>query len=572
MQVIPKAALKARSFKGLGHDQGFEAILPVNVIVGRNNSGKTTVMDMVESFVLNRAFADMADGNNEPEITLSLCDDVGWLTALAAKSPHSDKLTEIVGYCKGKQVDLTFNGKKNRIDKLFESSANLKEAFPPSWEPFRDLVTQFRNTLRWRRVAAERNIVPEATNKSEREVRPNGDNATILMECCLHEEGLDHRLITRDLLLALNNVFRPDDEFEAIDVLRKSGLWEVFITPRGRSPIRLSRMGSGLKTVIVVLLNLLVMPKVENAPASSFVYGFEELENNLHPSLQRRLLGFIRDFVKRENATAFITTHSSVALDLFSNDSIAQVVHVVRDGSTAIVQSVTGHNHSLSVVTDLGIRASDLLMTNAVVWVEGPSDRVYFNQWMKLSAGDYLREHAHYEVLFLGGKCGAHFGFGEPSPPMDAESEKEAEEAAKNLIQALRVNPHAVILCDSDRAAAEGDLKKFVDRIREEAEKTHSEMWITAGREVENYIPLDSVNEAFKLTLTELDPHIALFDVLVANGKANFRGRKVELAEKIAPLLKKDSLTEHLGFGAQMEKVCKRIAEWNDLPWPPPAK
>jgi len=40
-------SLKARNLKCFADWQGFDGVLPVNVIVGRNNAGKSTLLDLV---------------------------------------------------------------------------------------------------------------------------------------------------------------------------------------------------------------------------------------------------------------------------------------------------------------------------------------------------------------------------------------------------------------------------------------------------------------------------------------------------------------------------------------------
>ena len=74
--------------------------------------------------------------------------------------------------------------------------------------------------------------------------------------------------------------------------------------------------------MILVLLNMLVMPAIEKKDPSQYVFAFEELENNLHPSLLRRLLAYIRKEAV-EKSLVFLTTHSSVTIDFFAAESEA---------------------------------------------------------------------------------------------------------------------------------------------------------------------------------------------------------------------------------------------------------
>ena len=43
----------------------------------------------------------------------------------------------------------------------------------------------------------------------------------------------------------------------------------------------------------MVLVYTILVPEIEKQKMSNYIFMFEELENNLHPSLQRRLLKYI---------------------------------------------------------------------------------------------------------------------------------------------------------------------------------------------------------------------------------------------------------------------------------------
>ena len=131
----------------------------------------------------------------------------------------------------------------------------------------------------------------------------------------------------------------------------------------------------------------LVIPDVERKEKSNFVFAFEELENNLHPALLRRLFRYVEQYAVEEQATIFLTTHSSTALDFFGTSEHAQIIRVSHDGESARANPVSKHFDRLGVVSELGARPSDLLQANGIVRVEGPSDRVYFNRWIETLLG-----------------------------------------------------------------------------------------------------------------------------------------------------------------------------------------
>ena len=50
------------------------------------------------------------------------------------------------------------------------------------------------------------------------------------------------------------------------------------------------------------------------------IFAFEELENNLHPALGKRLYSYIFKYAKKQGYMIFLTTHSPIAIDLFSRE------------------------------------------------------------------------------------------------------------------------------------------------------------------------------------------------------------------------------------------------------------
>ncbi|MCA9445385.1 MAG: AAA family ATPase, partial [Candidatus Omnitrophica bacterium] len=285
---------------------------------------------------------------------------------------------------------------------------------------------------------------------------------------------------------ALNEIFGNDAEFDEIEVQHhdestsghQEDTWEVFLGEEKKGLIPLSRSGSGLKTVILTLLNLLVVPKIDNESKSNYVFAFEELENNLHPSLLRRLFQFLEEYAVKEKATIFLTTHSSVALDLFGMSGNAQIIHVTHDGESAKAQTVSAHFEHIGVISELGAKPSDLLQANGIIWVEGPSDCIYLNRWIDILSDGNIQEGRDYQCAFYGGSLLARTQFTSP------------ENAEKELVNLFRVNPNIVVVCDGDRPKKGARVKDRVRRIRAEVKRIPgSHIWVTGAREIENYLP-----------------------------------------------------------------------------------
>ena len=212
----------------------------------------------------------------------------------------------------------------------------------------RQIVSRPANPLlskTFRRLLADRDIATEPSSKTL-SLAPDGRGASNVVRRYIttSNEQFSRDIIQRDLLNALNEIFGPDGQFTEIQTKEHDdngttsttdNHWEVYLGEAQKGLVRLSQSGSGLKTVLLVLLNLLVIPDVESKEKSSFVFAFEELENNLHPALLRRLFRYLENYAIQKQATIFLTTHSSTALDFFGTSEHAQIIRVSHDGKSA---------------------------------------------------------------------------------------------------------------------------------------------------------------------------------------------------------------------------------------------
>lgn len=124
----------------------------------------------------------------------------------------------------------------------------------------------------------------------------------------------------------------------------------------------------------------------------------------------------------------------------------------------------------------VGYRASDLLQANSVVWVEGPSDRIYLLHWIRELAPE-LVEGVDFSVMFYGGALLSHLTAERP------------DAADPNLVDLWRINQRMWLVMDSDKVKG-GELKPAVHRLQEEIERDgRGGSWITEGYTIENYIP-----------------------------------------------------------------------------------
>ena len=66
-------SIKIRNYKCFGTEpQGFDAILPINIIIGRNNTGKSSFLDLIHYAVDPSDLRPLRHKNQDPQVILKI--------------------------------------------------------------------------------------------------------------------------------------------------------------------------------------------------------------------------------------------------------------------------------------------------------------------------------------------------------------------------------------------------------------------------------------------------------------------------------------------------------------------
>lgn len=151
---------------------------------------------------------------------------------------------------------------------------------------------------------------------------------------------------------------------------------------------------------------------------------WDEPETGLHPTWVRK----IGDLMRRGRRRFLIATHRTEFVPI--GESTTRVYKTLArpetPGQKAIcsVHEASGLLHGFSIASALGIEPSRVLFTaNAVIWVEGPSDVVYWRFWLGAAAqarGIQFVEGFDYCFMFSSGTLLANETFGSKNLPSDA--------------------------------------------------------------------------------------------------------------------------------------------------------
>lgn len=311
----------------------------------------------------------------------------------------------------------------------------------------------------------------------------------------------------------------------------------------------LESLGTGLHQVIILAIATTYLDKV--------IFCIEEPEMNMHPVLQRRLISYWQNYT---NNQYFITTHSPALID--SNEDIA-VFHLTHNGiQTQVAKAITSKQRRL-ICDDLGFHPSDLLQANGIIWIEGPSDRIYLNHLIKVLAEDSIQEGIHFTFVFYGGTVRAHYSIEENEP-------KDEDIAASNFIELLSINRNAIMVADSDLESVI-DINNNGHKLRLEREfesYPNGFYWQTQGRTIENYIN----PHIFSQARTSVHPKASFNksnglhqDIVTAKTKKgkSWSANKVAIALKVCE--NKQPFNDATNVLEQGLRLVDTIRKWNGI-------
>ncbi|MGX5515371.1 ATP-dependent nuclease [Bacillus cereus] len=245
----------------------------------------------------------------------------------------------------------------------------------------------------------------------------------------------------------------------------------------------MDNLGTGVAEVVMILAKLYLHKLTKD----HLTVLFEEPESHLHPDALIKFFDIIKRLSKDAPFQYFITSHSIGLIDKISKADGSVYRVTKRENGSSDVMKCDNLFNDLNLLDDLGVRPSQLLISNFIIWIEGPSDRKYIKKWIECFTQGKLVENEHYTFAMYGGRNISNYSI-------------EEYDSLDELINIIKFSRYAVIVCDRDNKFSEEDIERshigrLQNKIIELSLNDRIKIWVTEGREIENYVPISLMQD-----------------------------------------------------------------------------
>lgn len=347
-------AIRIGSIKGVRTPVVLTGLGKVNVLCGKNNSGKTTLLEGINQPDKGIEGRKLSADDIAGILKIALR-GAGWSGRNDPKAPETLLYQELIRKVAG-ESDVWYGDEGQSFAQCVNEP--YQHSGLQRWQHNEAIgfTAMFANRPATVLLPPKRELQSLCSVNSGQTADPKGNGILDHLFYAKNRPSSDADNKTYQLL---SGAFQRISGGYSFDVfLDKANHLNLNFSPDadGRRWFDASNCGLGLQDLIVILFFAL-----------SSAYGVvlvEEPESHLHPELQKRLLLFLRQETDKQ---FFVSTHSNV----FLNSSLVDKVFFTSCDESVEVSDATSRS---SILNDLGYSVADNLVSDLVILVEGPTD------------------------------------------------------------------------------------------------------------------------------------------------------------------------------------------------------
>lgn len=331
--------LHIKSFKGLENVK-IEGLSEINAFVGRNNSGKSSILHAIDIAFLALTIKNWNSFQPKLEIK-DLINDVGNF-----------------------EIKITFSDDEEIIVKSSPSFGPTISSEPTDDQKLRSILVLPDGGMGMLRrdVLTPKQIFQHIEGKNFNMV----NSLQILYAIKYYADRNQKGFRSADYKSIITEISKYFPEISKL----KSDLTEDHIATLTYKEygkrLDILYSGTGLKHFLDILVKRIL--------SKADILLLDEPEMGLHPDLQRQFLEYLQRLSLNENLQIFIATHSQVLLNYADEMTLYRVLNKAGKRSIVRIQKDAAY----TALSDLGIKPSDLFNHDICLMVEGPSEVVFF--------------------------------------------------------------------------------------------------------------------------------------------------------------------------------------------------
>ncbi len=411
-RYFPCTSIKVRNDK-LFHDHALELsdFKRINVFVGPNSQGKSLALETLIRIIKSNPLLTALEYSQE-----ALKSNSGlYFVGDAPMQPAANRLDQAFPtlFQPQKQlsitIDLPFGGTLH-LGSLTQTPKGFKRIY--FGNPESDTVasmtvdsleelTTYQNLNfehlekilpRIVQLSATRSIQPEprVSSGAQPTLQADGTHATQILELCLttnQSESLYHEDLVRNQLLPplqeLTQGILPIIDLKPYRCQNNPDLVEINLILQDQQAVPLSQAGSGIKHLLLILMSLYLVPALSSKKVEECLFALEEIENGLHPTLQKRLAEHLNHFSEQHQVGILLTTHAAEIIDgltAHNQEELTITEFCYPSSSSFSYSSLVQHQAQL---TNQGLSLSSLIFSPVTIYVPSNIEARIIEHWLQ---------------------------------------------------------------------------------------------------------------------------------------------------------------------------------------------